>query len=222
MKYLLSLAMLFFIFSSSVQAGVIIGGTRVIYPENDKNVSLTVENPDESPYLIQSWIENAENNEQSAFAITPPLFRLNSEQANTLRILLTENTLPQDKESLFWLNIKSIPASERIDNTLQIAFKTQIKLIYRPSSIKDFKLDEERKKLTWSIKGDQLTVKNPTPFYMNFQRIYFENKPLEDVSYAAPFSSQSFTVDNAASHGTVKWEVINDYGSVDTLDEIKI
>jgi P pilus assembly chaperone PapD len=44
--------------------------------------------------------------------------------------------LPQDKESLFWLNIKAIPSASQVDNTLQIAIKTRIKLIYRPATMK--------------------------------------------------------------------------------------
>lgn len=54
---------------------------------------------------------------------------------NILRIVGTGN-LPADHESLFWLNIKSIPSVEKRDNTLQLAIKTRIKLIYRPEALK--------------------------------------------------------------------------------------
>lgn len=43
---------------NTANAGVIIGGTRVIYNEGNKDVSISVENPDKIPYLIQSWIDN--------------------------------------------------------------------------------------------------------------------------------------------------------------------
>lgn len=42
---------------SVAQAGVIIGGTRVIFDGNKKEASINVNNPDDMPYLIQSWIE---------------------------------------------------------------------------------------------------------------------------------------------------------------------
>lgn len=67
--------------------------------------------------------------------VTPPLFRLGAGQENNLRILRTGGNLPEDRESLYWMNIKSIPSTtEKQDNvnTLQIAVKTRIKLIYRP------------------------------------------------------------------------------------------
>ncbi|CAB5543003.1 molecular chaperone [Providencia hangzhouensis] len=198
---------------NTANAGVIIGGTRVIYNEGNKDVSISVENPDKIPYLIQSWIDNIDEKKQSDFSITPPLFRLNSDRTNALRIFLTENKLPNDRESLFWLNIKTIPATERTENSLQIAFKTQMKLIYRPKALKDVNFIEEQKKLVWSKSGNKITVKNPTPYFMNFQSISFNGTKANDVSYAAPFSSATFEVNNSNTNGTIKWEVINDYGA---------
>ncbi|WP_368872925.1 molecular chaperone, partial [Proteus mirabilis] len=173
-------------------AGVIISGTRVIYNEGNKNVSINVKNPDKMPYLIQSWIDDFEEKKQSKFTITPPLFRLNPDKENTLRIFLTEEGLPSDQESLFWLNIKTIPATEKTENSLQIAFKTQMKLIYRPKSLKDVNFEEEQKKLSWSKERGKVIVYNPTPYFMNFQTIKFNGKLVDDVSYAKPFSTKSF------------------------------
>lgn len=42
---------------SVAQAGVVIGGTRVIFDGNKKEASIGINNPDKTPYLIQSWIE---------------------------------------------------------------------------------------------------------------------------------------------------------------------
>ncbi|WP_321146886.1 hypothetical protein [Providencia alcalifaciens] len=38
----------------------------------------------------------------------------------------------------------------------------------------------------------------------------------------APFSSKSFSLISPELHGTIKWEVINDYGSANNPAEIKI
>ena len=44
------------------------------------------------------------------FVITPPLFAMQGKKENTLRIIdATNNQLPQDRESLFWMNVKAIP-----------------------------------------------------------------------------------------------------------------
>ncbi|MTC56397.1 MULTISPECIES: fimbrial biogenesis chaperone [Providencia] len=222
MKYIISFFISLFLITNIANAGVIIGGTRVIYHEGNKDVSISVENPDKIPYLIQSWIDNIDEKKQSDFTITPPLFRLNADKTNALRIFLTENKLPNDKESLFWLNVKTIPATERTENSLQIAFKTQMKLIYRPKSLKNVDFVKEQKQLIWSKSGNKITVKNPTPYFMNFQSITFNGKKANDVSYAAPFSSTSFEINDSTNNGTVTWEVINDYGAASEPSEIKI
>lgn len=221
MKSIILFFISLFIINTSY-AGVIISGTRVIYNEGNKNVSINVKNPDKMPYLIQSWIEDFEEKKQSKFTITPPLFRLNPDKENTLRIFLTEEGLPSDQESLFWLNIKTIPATEKTENSLQIAFKTQMKLIYRPKSLKDVNFEEEQKKLSWSKERGKVIVYNPTPYFMNFQTIKFNGKLVDDVSYAKPFSTKSFDINDNNEHGLISWELINDYGANVDLSEVRI
>lgn len=221
MKSIIIFFISLFIINTSY-AGVIISGTRVIYNEGNKNVSINVKNPDKIPYLIQSWIDDFEEKKQSKFTITPPLFRLNPDKENTLRIFLTEEGLPSDQESLFWLNIKTIPATEKTENSLQIAFKTQMKLIYRPKSLKDVNFEEEQKKLSWSKERGKVIVYNPTPYFMNFQTIKFNGKLVDDVSYAKPFSTKSFDINDNNEHGLISWELINDYGANVDLSEVRI
>jgi P pilus assembly chaperone PapD len=74
-------------------------------------------------------------------------------------------SLPQDKESLFWLNIKAIPSASKQENSLQIAVKTRIKLIYRPAALKASTPEEQANKLTWSRSGNKL--RSPIPRNMS-------------------------------------------------------
>ncbi len=90
------------------------GATRVIYPANQKQVLLPVTNNDPaSVYLIHSVMDrNAGDQKDTQFVITPPLFSMAKE--NTLRIInATNHQLPCDRESLFWVNVKAIPAMEK-------------------------------------------------------------------------------------------------------------
>lgn len=44
---------------NSAQAGVLIGGTRIIYDGAKKEAAISVTNEDkDAPYLIQSWVDN--------------------------------------------------------------------------------------------------------------------------------------------------------------------
>lgn len=193
--------------------GVTIGGTRLIYNGGKKEASLNVTNTDTNPYLIQSWAETQNGGaEKSPFIVTPPLFRLEGNQQNLLRIVRTGGSLPEDRESLYWLNIKSIPAGSKKEgaNTLQIAVKTRIKLLYRPQGLKGMP-EEVTNKLTWSQSGTRLTVNNPTPFVMNFQQVKVGGREIKDITYVLPMAQATFTTPANVS-GPVSWKLISDYG----------
>ncbi|RJT41142.1 fimbrial biogenesis chaperone [Rahnella woolbedingensis] len=193
--------------------GVTIGGTRLIYNGGKKEASLNVTNTDTNPYLIQSWAETQNGGaEKAPFIVTPPLFRLEGNQQNLLRIVRTGGNLPEDRESLYWLNIKSIPAGSKKEgaNTLQIAVKTRIKLLYRPQALKGMP-EEVTNKLTWSQSGTRLTVNNPTPFVMNFQQVKVGGREIKDITYVLPMTQAIFTTPVNVS-GPVSWKLISDYG----------
>jgi P pilus assembly chaperone PapD len=202
--------------AGTAYAGVIVGGTRLIYDGGKKESSLSVNNPDKVPYLIQTWVETtAGGAEKAPFIVTPPLFRLDGGQQNVLRVVRAGGNLPSDKESLYWMNIKSIPSAAKDENknTLQIAVKTRIKLIFRPQGLKGLP-EELTEKLTWKRNGNRLQVTNPTPFYMNFQQIKIAGTEVKEVTYVAPMSSASFALPAGVSSGAISWKIISDYGGV--------
>ncbi|WMY73219.1 molecular chaperone [Buttiauxella selenatireducens] len=202
--------------TASTYAGVVVGGTRVIYDGGKKESSLSVNNPDNVSYLIQSWIDTGENGtEKAPFMVTPPLFRLDGSKSNVLRIVRAGGNLATDRESLYWMNIKAIPSVEQDNskNTLQIAVKTRIKLIYRPQGLKGVP-EESAEKLVWKRNGNSLSVTNPTPFYMNFQEVKVGGKEVADVTYVAPQSSATFKLLSGVTAGTVTWKIISDFGGI--------
>ncbi|WP_058911170.1 fimbria/pilus periplasmic chaperone [Entomohabitans teleogrylli] len=202
--------------AATAHAGVIIGGTRLVYQGEKKESSIGISNPDTLDYLVQSWVDNCDKSAAKApFLITPPLFRLDARQDNVLRVVRTGGNLPQDRESMYWLNIKAIPSSPHPQhvNMLQIAVKTQIKLIYRPSGITG-KPELVADKLQWRKQGNTLTVTNPTPFYMNFQKVVANGKQVNGITWAAPESDTHFQVTSITPGSTISWSVITDYGSI--------
>lgn len=207
---------------SSAYAGVSIGGTRVIYDGGRKEASLSVNNPDALPYLIQSWIETQSNDMGKApFIITPPLYRLDKGQRNVMRIIRVGN-LPEDKESLFWLNIKSIPSAERKDNTLQIAIKTRIKLIYRPVGLTQSTPEAQVEKLRWKSDGKFIQVTNLSAYFINFNEISVAGKKIEDVTFVAPGRSTSFALPTGITSGAITYRIINDHGGIGEAHHVSL
>ncbi|WP_158785089.1 molecular chaperone [Pantoea sp. BAV 3049] len=210
----------------SVNAGVVIGASRMIYDGNKKEKSISVENPDAYPYLMQSWVEDASGKmikDNAPFIVTPPLFRLDSKQKNLLRIVKATNALPQDKETLFWLNIKSIPSKPDTDNnTLQIAVRSRLKLIYRPDALIGEIPEQYADKLVWKKQGTVLTVTNPSNYYINFMTVELNKSKVSEGGFVAPGSSTTFTLPANLSSGDLSWKIINDYGGIGAIHHANI
>lgn len=208
-----------FLYGNTAQAGVVVGGTRVVYDGGKREASLSVKNPDKVPYLIQAWADGdgptGENKgaPKPPFVVTPPLFRLDAGNENMLRIIRTGGTLPEDRESVYWMNVKSIPASAKGDkNVLQIAVKTRIKLFYRPDSIKA-PVQDDYKMVTFRRAGNQIQVTNPTPYYLSFFSMKVGSAPVTTTNVMVPpKGSANYPVPSAASGNQVNWQVINDFG----------
>lgn len=219
MQFIRILLLSLLLVNNAAQAGVVIGGTRVIFPAVDKSVSLSLKNSDDTPYLVQSWVEGERGETANQpFIVTPPLFRLEGKRENLLRIIRTDSNLPTDRESLFWLNVKSIAASNPLPestaesrNALQVAIKNRIKLIYRPTQLTDVP-EAVAQTLKWQLQGNQLTVTNPTPYYMNFQQVKIGEIEVEKANWVAPKSSAIFTLSKAVSTREVTWYIISDFG----------
>ena len=203
-----------------VQAGVNVGSTRVVYQSKEKEANLVLSNSgdDGVPYLIQSWVSPFDNRDASAdeFIVTPRLFRLDAKGQNILRVIATNaQNLPSDKESLFLLNVKAIPAKseeQRNQNVLQIALKTTIKLFYRPANLKGT-LPEAVEKLQWGAQGGKLTVHNPSGFNVVVSELLINNTASKDIPEVIKPGSTVTTGTAVKNSDTLVLSYINEYGS---------
>lgn len=211
--YLLSTLILV---AATAHAGVIINGTRLVYHGDKKESSLGLSNPDATDYLVQSWVDSGgKNTAKAPFLITPPLFRLDAKEDNVLRVVRTGGNLPEDRESLYWLNIKAIPSSKHVEgvNTLQIAINTRIKLLYRPPAVIG-KPEDVADKLEWHREGNDLVVNNPTRFYINFQKVTLSGHKVDKATWAAPKTETHFALPGNVSGTNIAYSIITDYGSI--------
>ena len=203
-------------FAARAEAGVALGATRVIYPAGQKQVQLAVTNNDDnSTYLIQSWVENADGQKDGRFVITPPLFAMQGKKENTLRIIdATNDKLPQDRESLFWMNVKAIPSMDKSklsDNTLQLAIISRIKLYYRPGKLA-LSPDQAAEKLTFRRSANTLTLINPTPYYLTVTELNAGTRVLENA-VVPPMGEASVKIPSDAGRD-ITYRTINDYGAL--------
>lgn len=215
LSYILA-SFLFFI-SGMANAGIIIGGTRLVYVGSQSDATINVQNKETKiPYLVQVWIDPFNDTDKSKppFTAIPPVSRLEARQEKTLRIIKTQGALPDDRESVFWLNIKNIPPSgdDANANTLEIAIKTRIKLFWRPATIK-FIPESAALKVKWTIQGNSLIVDNPTPIHISVMNVTVDGKdvPLDMVR---PFDKVTLPLPAGVTGHALTWRFINDYGAI--------
>ena len=219
-------------FSSSAIADIVISGTRVIYKSDQKSVSVRLENKGNNPLLVQSWLDTGDDNAEPGsitvpFTATPPVSRIDAKRGQTIKLMYTASSvLPKDRESVFWFNVLEVPpkpdaATTTNQSLLQLAFRTRIKLFYRPEGLKGNPSDAPLAlKWSWATAGGQtaLRVANPTPYYVSFSSGDLETSgklyPL-DVKMIAPFSNDVIKVNGMSgksSSAKVHFYAINDFG----------
>lgn len=236
MKRVLTLAgMILFSFfnewgGSAAHASIVIHGTRVIYDGSKKEVTVPLTNNNKNPVLIQNWIdtgnERAEpGSENVPFVITPPINRVDPGKGQTLRITYTGSpVLPDNRESVFWLNVLEIPAKSKVtdeqQSMLNIAFRSRIKLFYRPAGLRGEPL-RAPEALLWKKEGAGVRVSNPTPWHVSFVSLTAtgpDNKKSETPGkMIAPGESQFYAFSGLGSGVDLKrvtFAVINDYGAM--------
>ncbi|MFV0345587.1 MAG: fimbrial chaperone [Bacteroidales bacterium] len=204
-----------------VNAAFTLNGTRFIYDEDSNNVSVEVSNESNVTYGGQIWVSNFRDNDKDVYLIpSPSFFKVEGKQKQVVRIMEVNNNLPKDRESLFWINVQEVPpvpeASEG-GSSLALAMNIQVKLIYRPSSVKEQRNNAEQK-IRLVKDGLNMYLENPTPFYFAVSGILYDGEFVNvgndnQISRLAPFSRVHVVdIDIPAAKAVVSVEAINDFG----------
>lgn len=162
-------------------AGVTAERTRVVFHEGQREASLSLVNQNTYPVIVQTWIDDGAIDStpevaQAPIIPIPPIFRLNPNQQRSLRLLYTEQMLPKDRESLYWLNLYEIPPQPpepliEGQSRLTVTLRTQMKVIYRPKGLNPDIGSIPANLITFQKIGDGLLIENPTPYVITLSSI---------------------------------------------------
>ena len=194
---------------SSATAGVMASSTRVIYPAGEREKSLMLVNTNGYPVIVQSWIDDGTGNPDTAkapFVVIPPVFRLAPQGIQGVRLLFDQTPMPQDRESVFWLNLYEIPPVKGVAadaRRVTLAMNTQMKIFYRPKTL-TMLLEEALPKLVFRLRHDKerwwVECENPTPLHISLIAISVQEGAVErrieqqmDMM-VAPFSKKNYVV----------------------------
>ncbi|MBC3252357.1 fimbria/pilus periplasmic chaperone [Serratia fonticola] len=217
----LSIVLLSTLTVSSAQAAIALDRTRVIFDGSQKSVSLNVSNQNKQlPYLAQGWIEDEQGNKiQGPLTVLPPVQRIEPGKPSQVKIqaLPAAKLLKQDRETLYYFNLREIPPKSTKPNTLQIALQTRIKLFYRPESIAmDKNAPPPQEQMTLTKQGDKYVINNPTPYYVTFVDVSSKKggpgvKGFEPIM-VPPKGNVPLTVSASAVGNRPVLTYVNDYG----------
>lgn len=221
-------AFIFIIISFNSYSAFVLNGTRVVFIGDNKTTSITVTNKANELYGGQVWISNLDDDSNKKsnlvyFIPTPTFFKIDSEEKQIIRIMKTDEPLPEEKESLFWLSVQELPPvpdKKNDENVLAIAMNTQIKLLYRPKSIMLDRINAE-KNIIFVVNGNDLIVKNPTPYYFALTELKKGNMniPLtsseyQGISEFSPYSEILIKGKSSFFGQNMSVDAISDWGGV--------
>jgi chaperone protein EcpD len=213
-------------------AGVVVNGTRVVYPASKREVTISIRNAGETPSLVQSWLDAGDPHSKPGeskvpFVLTPPLFRLDPTKVQSLRLVYTHDPLPEDRESLFWLNVLDVPpraaTNPDLPNQLDLAFKHRMKVFFRPANLAS-SAAEAPARLTWkalSTEGKLVGIQasNPTAYHVSLTQISVTiagHAVIAKADMVDPFANRTFDLpDPVTAPGgaiAVEYWFVNDYG----------
>lgn len=218
-----------------VQAGIVIQGSRVIYPAKDREVSIKMTNVGEQPSLVQAWVDKGNekltaDKADGPFLITPPITRVEAKKGQTLRLVYTgDDAVSRKQETVFWLNVLDVPPmpKDQDANFLQVAVRSRMKIFYRPEGLPG-NPNEAAESLSWSVvqtgNGYTLRARNNGAFHVSLAtvqllaggRSYDVRK--DDMKMVGPGSSADFPLASlavqAGAGAKVSYQWVSDYGSL--------
>ncbi|BAT35623.1 fimbria/pilus periplasmic chaperone [Escherichia albertii] len=201
-------------------AGIVIYGTRIIYPAENKEVMVQLMNQGNRSSLVQAWIDDGDTSLppekiQVPFMLTPPVAKVGANSGQQIKIRIMPNRLPTNKESIFYLNILDIPPNSPEDegkNALKFAMQNRIKLFYRPVGVASVN-KETFKKLRVNNSSNGLIIKNGSANWVTISDVKANSVKVNyETIMIAPQESQRVDVKN---HNANSWQltIIDDHGN---------
>ncbi|EIC85710.1 fimbria/pilus periplasmic chaperone [Serratia sp. M24T3] len=209
---------------AQAEGGLSIQGTRIVYPQGSKQVSISMTNSSTTEsFLVQSRVEDAAGNKTQDFIVTPPLYLSGPKNENVVRIMHVGKELPGDRESLYYFIEKAIPSLDKSKVTsgsvLMLATANRIKLFVRPKGLTQ-DVNTAPQSLHFYKTGNTLHISNPSPYYLTMTEIKYGNEDIPGIMIA-PKEQATLPLPAGNTH-TISYRTINDFGGNSDIIKKKI
>lgn len=200
---------------------------RFTYNEGEKSISIGLRNKESSPYLVQAsmkWLDEEsgvnllDKKENTPFLITPLLQKIEPDEYYDwiIKFTGTETPLPTDRETVYIAQFRLIPTTNHDKSDIQVTFirSLNFKIYYRPSALKDLKIKEAAKELTFSVQGNKLLVKNNSPIYLTFNSLKINGSEVdyqELYKSITPLGIQEYVIPIDGKVEKINWQILDEY-----------
>ncbi|MBE3651674.1 molecular chaperone [Vibrio navarrensis] len=201
------------LWSSYTIAAVAPTNTRYLISSSQEHVNIKVHNGADKGYIAQVWIEDIEGNKiTDTFSLLPSVFKIDANGDVLVRLLNKKKSLPQDRESLFYIVVQDVPPNEgNKENSIKIAYRSRIPLYYQPE-----KITVQNKKsrsgavdnITWVLEEGVLQANNSSPYY--FTIVTIDDEKLAGINIIPPFGTYKFESMNSLPK---KYRYVDDFGA---------
>jgi fimbrial chaperone protein len=222
--------------TSTAFASVVMPNTRVIYNGGAAEQSIQFTNEGSSPSVMQVWTDTGDTRStpktaDAPFLVSPPFFRIEPKAGQTVRLVFTGKDLPQDRESVFYLNTLEIPSMSNAyadQNQLMVIMRNRVKLFYRPAGIEGSP-QKAAEKLTFRLVSEggalRVAASNGSNYHLSlvYGRLDCGSKTATfEPTMIAPRADAQWPVKGACPAGQTPVRVsvryINDYGAARSAD----
>ncbi|MGU3525048.1 fimbria/pilus periplasmic chaperone [Enterobacteriaceae bacterium C23F] len=199
--------------------------SRLVFNEDSVAETLVLVNSERAPALVQVWGDDNQplslpDRISTPLVMVPPVFKLEAGESRNVRVmLLSRQSLPVDREKVYWLNIYQIPPNTqpqgREDKKVVLPIRIRLKVFIRPVGLKAPEEDVGNH-LVFDLKNKHsLQITNPTPYYQTIGSLALGETTMAPVM-VDPQSSVTVPVPEGVSTKTLSWSVIDDYGKQTT------
>lgn len=171
-------AMLMALATSPAHAQLAVLGTRHIYHAEEKSLTISTRNSGPRPILVQIWMDEGDRDADPSrvsvpFVITPPVLRMDANEHVAITVKHTGESLPADRESMYWINFLNIPARDSNEpNVLKLSHRFRMKVLYRPPGLAG-SASQAVDALRWTYreggmadKPAEIRISNPSAYYV--------------------------------------------------------
>jgi len=169
-------------------ANISIQGSRVIYDQRRSEIDVLLRQVGKLPGLVQIWLDEGDaaldmQEVNPAFTLAPGIARMEPGGRQIVRIVRSGDELPDDRESLLWLNVQETPLHA---TGTPPDVRTRIKFFYRPRGLPS-PPENAHEALQFSLAAPpadgavKLRVYNPTPYHITFRELALQSALKEDA-----------------------------------------